>query len=143
MYLVFHLGYIFLVVGTYSFILKVYLKQKNFRKTTQGTKKEYSFNFLLPALIIVTFILHNVTPNITNKTCRYKFKSFSKTVIKLAFISYRIGQFLDPLIYNFFQIGNRKHPVIFRHIFCDFSNILKKIKKKKKNAKQINMLLSK
>ena len=91
MYLVFDLGYIFLVIGTYSFILKVYLKQKNFRKTTQGTKKEYSFNFLLPALIIVTFILHNVTPNITNITCRYKFKSFSKTVIKLAFISYIIG----------------------------------------------------
>ena len=104
--LVFDLGYIFLVIGTYSFILKIYIKQKKFRKTTQGTKKEYSFNFLLPALIIVTFILQNVTQSITNITYRYKFKSFSKTVIKLAFISYRIEWLLDRLIYNFFQMKN-------------------------------------
>lgn len=106
MNLVFDLGYIFLVIGTYSFILKLYIKQKKLRKTTQSTKKEYSFNFLLPALIIVTFNLQNVTQSITNITYRYKFKSFSKTVVKLAFISYRIGWLLDRLIYNFFQMKN-------------------------------------
>ena len=36
-YLVFDAGYIFLVIGTYSYIFKVYRNQRKFRKTTKST----------------------------------------------------------------------------------------------------------
>lgn len=36
-YLVFNAGYIFLVIGTYSYIFKVYRNQRKFRKTTKST----------------------------------------------------------------------------------------------------------
>ena len=47
-YLVFDVGYIFLVIGTYSFIFKVYRSQRKFRKTTKSTNKKDSFKLLVP-----------------------------------------------------------------------------------------------
>ena len=106
-YLVFDVAYILLVIGTYSFIFKVYRKQRKFRETIQGTKKENSFKLLVPTLIIVTFIIHNFIPNIINVTYRYKFKSLNETFIKLVFICYRIGWLLTPLIYIFFASSSQ------------------------------------
>ena len=101
-YLVFDVGYIFLVIETYSFIFKVYRNQRKFRKTTKSTNKKDSFKLLVPTLIIITLIIHNLIPNIINISYRYNSKSFNETVLKVAFICYRIGWLLDPLIYIFF-----------------------------------------
>ena len=106
-YLVFDVAYILLVIGTYSFIFRVYRKQRKFRKTTQGIKKENSFKLLVPTLIIVTFIIHNFIPNIINIIYRYKFKTFNETFIKFVFICYRIGWLLTPLIYIFFASSSQ------------------------------------
>ena len=44
-YLVFDVGYIFLVIGTYSFILKLYRSQQKFRKTTKSLIRKIASSF--------------------------------------------------------------------------------------------------
>lgn len=106
-YLVFDAGYVFLVIGTYSYIFKVYRNQRKFRKTTKSTNMKDSFKLLVPSLIIITFILHNFIPNVINVSHIHKFRSFNEIVIKVAFICYRIGWLLDPLIYILFASSSQ------------------------------------
>ena len=61
-YVVFDAGYTFLVIGTYSFILKVYRNQQKFSKATKSTNKKDSFKVLVTTLIITAFALYNVIP---------------------------------------------------------------------------------
>ena len=61
-YVVFDAGYTFLVIGTYSFILKVYRNQRKFSKAIKSTNKKDSFKVLVTALIITTFMMYNFIP---------------------------------------------------------------------------------
>ena len=61
-YVVFDAGYTFLVIGTYSFILKVYRNQRKFNKATKSTNKKDSFKVLVTTLIIRTFMMYNFIP---------------------------------------------------------------------------------
>ena len=103
LYLIFDVGYIFLAIGVYSYIFNVYRRQLKFRKNTQVPRKKDRFKLFIPSLIITTFAMFNVIPNIINTSCRYQMDSFDKTVVKVAFILYRFGWLLDPLIYIFFS----------------------------------------
>ena len=117
LYLIFDVGYIFLTIGTYSFIFQVYRRHLKFKKTSQISGKKNRFKILIPTLIIATFILFNIIPNIINASYRHEIQSFDKTIIQVALIIYRIGWLVDPLIY----------------IFCSScSDNFKKFKKKKR-----------
>ena len=61
-YVVFDAAYTFLVIGTYSFILKVYRNQRKFNKATKSTNKKDSFKVLVTTLIIRTFMMYNFIP---------------------------------------------------------------------------------
>ena len=61
-YVVFDAGYTFLVIGTYSFILKVYSNQRKFSKATKSNNKKDSFKVLVTTLIIRTFMMYNFIP---------------------------------------------------------------------------------
>ena len=61
-YVVFDAAYTFLVIGTYSFILKVYRNQRKFNKATKSTNKKDSFKILVTTLIIRTFMMYNFIP---------------------------------------------------------------------------------
>ena len=61
-YVVFDAGYTFLVIGTYSFILKVYRNQRKFSKATKSNNKKDSFKVLVTTLIIRTFMMYNFIP---------------------------------------------------------------------------------
>ena len=61
-YVVFDAGYTFLVIGTYSFILKVYRNQRKLSKATKSTNKKDSFKVLVTTLIITTFMMYNFIP---------------------------------------------------------------------------------
>ena len=94
-------GYIFLTVGTYSFIFEVYRRHLNFKKTSQISRGKDWFKILMPTLIIETFILFNIIPNIINASCRHEIYSFYKTIVQVALIIYGIGCLVDPLMYIF------------------------------------------
>ena len=61
-YVVFDAGYTFLVIGTYSFVLKVYRNQRKFSKATKSTNKKESFKVLVTTLIITAFVMYNFIP---------------------------------------------------------------------------------
>ena len=61
-YVVFDAGYTFLVIGTYSFILKVYRNQRKLSKATKSTNKKDNFKVLVTTLIITTFMMYNFIP---------------------------------------------------------------------------------
>ena len=102
-YLIFDVGYIVLAIGVYSYIFSVYRRQLKFRKDTQVPRKKDRFKLFMPLLIITRFAMFNVIPNVINKSCRYEMDSFDKTIVKVAFILYRFGWLLDPLICIFFS----------------------------------------
>ena len=101
LYLIFDDGYIFLTVGIYSFIFQVYRRHLNFKKTSQISEGKDRFKFLMPTLIIATFILINIMPNIINATYRHESDSFDKTIVQEALVIQGIFWLVDPLIYIF------------------------------------------
>ena len=125
LYLIFDVEYIFLTAGTYSFIFQVYRRHLKFKKTSQISGKKDRFKILIPTLIIATFILFNVMPNIINASYWHEIQSFDKTIIQVAFIFYRIGWLVDPLTY----------------IFC--SSCLDNSEKFKKEERRISLLHNK
>ena len=105
--LVFDIGYIFFVIGVYSFIYRTYRGRLKFRKNTKTDKKKDHFKILIPTLIVATYIIFNIIPNIINTNYRYEIETFKKTVIQVAFLFYRIGWLVDPLIYIFLSSCSR------------------------------------
>ena len=102
--------YIFLAIGTYSFIFRVYRRQLKFREDSHSRRNKDQFKLLIPTLIIVTFIIFISIPNIINTVYRHKISTTDKTIVYVAFTFYRIGWLTDPLIYIFFSTcsKNRK-----------------------------------
>ena len=88
-YVSFDAVYIFLAIGAYSFIFRVYRRQLKFQKDSQRVRNKDQFKLLIPTLIIVTFIIFISNTN--------------KAIVYVAFMFYRIGWLIDPLIYIFFS----------------------------------------
>ena len=57
----------------------------------------------MPTLIMATYIIFNIIPNIINTNYRYETEIYGKTVIQVAYTFYRIGWLVDPVIYIFFS----------------------------------------
>ena len=81
LYLILDIGYIFIAAGTYSFIFQIYRRHLKLKKTSQISGKKDRFKLLIPTLIIATFILLDIIPNIINASYRHKIQSFDKTII--------------------------------------------------------------
>ena len=103
MYLLLDIGYIFLTIGTYFYIFKVYRRQLKFKETTQAARKKAQFNLAVPTSIIGSFIMFNIIPNILIASHQDDFESPDSPVVQVAFIFYRIGWLIHPLIYIFFS----------------------------------------
>ena len=95
--------YIFLALGTYSFIFRMYRRQLKFREDSHSSRNKDQFKLLIPTLIIVTFIIFISIPNIINTVYRQEISTTDKAIVYLAFTFYRIGWLIDPLIYIFFS----------------------------------------
>ena len=93
-YVSFDAVYIFLAIGAYSFIFRVYRRQLKFQKDSQRVRN---------TLIIVTFIIFISIPNIINTVYRQEISTTNKAIVYVAFTFYRIGWLIDPLIYIFFS----------------------------------------
>ena len=93
-YVSFDAVYIFLAIGAYSFIFRVYRRQLKFQKDSQRVRN---------TLIIVTFIIFISIPNIINTVYRQEISTTNKAIVYVAFMFYRIGWLIDPLIYIFFS----------------------------------------
>ena len=102
-YIIFDGLYIFLAIGTYSFIFRVYRRQLKFREDSHSSRNNDQFKLLIPTLIIVTFIIFICIPNIINTVYRQEISTTDKTIVYVAFTFYRIGWLIDPLIYIFFS----------------------------------------
>ena len=102
-YVSFDAVYIFLAIGAYSFIFRVYRRQLKFQKDSQRVRNKDQFKLLIPTLIIVTFIIFISIPNIINTVYRQEISTTNKAIVYVAFMFYRIGWLIDPLIYIFFS----------------------------------------
>lgn len=103
MYLLFDVGYIGLTIGTYFYIFKVFRRQLKFKKTSQVARKKDQFNLTVPTSIIGSFIIFNIIPNILIASHQDDFESLDSPVVQVAFIFYRIGWLIHPVIYIFFS----------------------------------------
>ena len=100
--LIFDTGYICFFIGVYSFIYRTYRKRLMFREKVNTPSKKDHFKLFMPTLIVATYIIFNIIPNIINTNYRYETETSGKTVIQIAYIFYRIGWLVDPVIYIFF-----------------------------------------
>ena len=92
--------YVIVVVITYAYIFVVYKRQIKARKTFYYIKKTHDqFHLFVPTLIIVTFILFTVFPDIWSLLIQLNSpKSYSK-VQGIGRILFLLGWLADPLIY--------------------------------------------
>ena len=121
--LILDVGCIFLTVQTYIF--QVYRRHLNFKKTSQISGGKDRFKILMPTLIIATFILFNIIPNIINANYSHEIYSFDKKIVQVALIIFGIGWLVNPLI----------------RIFC--SSCSDNFKKFKKEKRRISLLRNK
>ena len=101
--LIFDTGYICFFIGVYSFIYRTYRKRLMFREKVNTQSNKDHFKLFIPTLIVATYIIFNIIPNIINTNYRYETETSGKTVIQIAYIFYRIGWLVDPVIYIFFS----------------------------------------
>ena len=78
---------------------------------TPNKKDHFKLFHNLPTLIMATYIIFNIIPNIINTNYRYETEIYGKTVIQVAYPFYRIGCLIDPVIYIFVSscFQNRKN----------------------------------
>ena len=92
--------YVTVVAITYAYIFVVYKRQMKVRKFSYYVKKTHDqFQFFVPTLIIVTYILFTVFPDIWSLLIQINSsKSYSK-IQGIGRILYLLGWLADPLIY--------------------------------------------
>ena len=109
MFLSSDIAYILLVIVTYTYIFKVYRRHLKLKKNIQGGNNKEHFKLLVPSLIIGTFLIFFILPDVLNVTYRYNLVIYSNDLITyVATILYRIGWIVDPLIYIFYSNCRRK-----------------------------------
>ena len=68
LFIIIYIAYIFLIAVTYGYIFLVYRRQLGLRKNTQKAGGKDHFNLLVPSLIIMTFILFSIVPDLFKTT---------------------------------------------------------------------------
>ena len=97
--LIWDLIYIPLVVATYIYIFIVYRRQKKLRKTSNANKKN-QFKLLVPTLIIMTFILFTILPDLY---CAFIGTLSNEFSLSISVTLYSAGWMADSviIIYDF------------------------------------------
>ena len=71
MFLSFDIAYILLAIVTYTYIFVVYKRHLKLKKNIQGSNGKKHFKLLVPTLIIGTFFIFFILPDVLNVTYRY------------------------------------------------------------------------
>ena len=99
LYVIIDISYILLVMSVYIYIFSVYKRQKKIRKNCKDNND--SFKLLIPSLLIVTFIIFSIIPDLFLTGAYYQIYYVSENVKEMPFMLFRIGRIVDPLIYIF------------------------------------------
>ena len=99
LYVVIDISYIALVISVYVYIFRVFKRQKKLQ--TNRASDSDSFKLLIPSLLIVTFIIFSIIPDLFLTGAYYQIYYVSDIMHKIPFIFFRLGHIADPLIYIF------------------------------------------
>lgn len=135
--LIFDTGYICFFIGVYSFIYRTYRRRLTFREKVNTPSKKDHFKLFMPTLIMATYIIFNIIPNIINANYRYKTEISGKAVIQVAYIFYRIGWLIDPVIYIFFSSGFQNIKNILNEKYRNCKVRPMSLKRKKRSKENI------
>ena len=93
--------YILLVAVTYTYIFTKLRQQRKLIEIAGSTIRNNNeqFKLTVPTLIIATYILFSVLPNILFFCITLNFLKASPTLIRIAYLMYRFAMLADPLIY--------------------------------------------
>ena len=107
--------FIVLVLTTYCYIFIAYRRQVKIKKSNQCWGHRDQFKLCVPSLIIVTFIIFKMVPDLYITASKYEIVHPGKTEIDIAYISFRIGWLVDPLIY-IFSLFFKKRKIGIAHV---------------------------
>ena len=97
LYVVMDISYIVLVISVYVYIFRVFKRQKKLQ--TNRTSDTDSFKLLIPSLLIVTFVIFSIIPDLFLTGAYYQIYNVSDIMHTIPFVFFRIGHIADPLIY--------------------------------------------
>ena len=106
--IIFDAVFIVLVLTTYCYIFIAFRRQVKIKKSNQCWGHWDQFKPWVPSLIIVTFIVFKMVPDLFITASKYEIVHPGKTEIDIAYISFRIGWLIDPLIYIFSLFFKRR-----------------------------------
>lgn len=98
-YVIIDILYILLVMSVYVYIFSVYKRQKEIQRNLRDNND--SFKLLIPSLVIITFVIFSIIPDLFLTGAYYKIYYVSDNVKEMPFMLFRIGRIADPLIYIF------------------------------------------
>ena len=103
--------YVFVASATLLYVIAVYKTQVKLRKiSTIGNEKHNRLKLFVPILLIITFILFIVFPDILYMFMVYGLLEFHEKILLSLLIVYHFGWLVDPLIfiYWFHSTRNRR-----------------------------------
>ena len=101
LFLMFDVAYMVLAAGTYCYIFLKYKRQLKLRKNNAVARNKDHFRLLIPSLIILTFILFTIIPDFLRTAVKFKIITSYEISVYVNLFCYKIGWFIDPLIYIF------------------------------------------
>ena len=101
--------YVFVASATLSYVIVVYKTRVKPRKISSiGNEKHNRLKLFVPILLIITFILFNVFPDILYMLMVYGVLEFHKKIVLSLLIVYHFGWLVDPLISIYWFHSTRK-----------------------------------
>lgn len=101
--------YLFAASATLIYDLSVYKTQVKLRKiSSTGNEKHNQLKLFVPILLIVTFILFIVFPDIFYMLMAHGLLEFHGNIVLSLLIAYHIGWLVDPLIFIYCFYSTRK-----------------------------------
>ena len=107
-YVVFDGFFFILVLTTYCYIFMVYRRQKKVQKNNQHKDNGDRFKLWIPSLIIATFIIFNLIPDLYIAAYTHRILYSGEKRFAIAYLCYRIGWLVDPVIYIFSFISKKQ-----------------------------------
>ena len=109
LFLIFDAAYMLLAAGTYFYIFLIYKRQLKVRENNPLARNKDHFRLFIPSLIILTFVLFTIIPDFLRTAVKFKIITSYEISIYTNFFCYKIGWFIDPLIYIFSLTYKRKN----------------------------------
>ena len=97
LFVIVDISYIVLVILVYAYIFHVFKRQKKLQ--TNRANDTDSFKILIPSLLIVTFVIFTIIPDLFLTGAYHQIYYVSDAMYKIPFIFFRFGHIADPLIY--------------------------------------------